>query len=95
MNKKNDFDSYLKEKLKNKNFKENFTNYDSQLKIAYQILQFRKKQKISQFNLAKSLKTNQSNIARMEAGKQNFSIKTLEKIAMILNCELKIDLIKK
>lgn len=85
-----DFDDYLREELKNPEFKRLFDEYGRQLEIAYQILQLRKKKKLSQAQLAKKIGTKQSNIARMESGQQNFSVEILEKIADALGCNLKI-----
>jgi len=57
-------------------------------------LQLRKQQRLSQKELAQKLNTTQSVIARMEAGQQNFTTDTLQKIASIFNRELKIDFVK-
>ena len=95
MNKKsNDFQNYLKENLKDTIFKKHFDEYGKQLEIAYQILELRKKRKMSQLDLAKILGTTQSNIARMEAGQQNFTTNTLQKIAGAFSCDLKVDFVK-
>ena len=97
MNKKNtiNFESHLKEKLKNKQFKKYFDEYGKQLEIAYLIAQKRKQAKISQKELAQKIGTTQSNVARMEAGNQNFSMVTLEKIAEALKSELKVSFLRK
>ena len=87
---KNDFDQYLKKQLKDPEFKQLFDEYDKQLEIAYQILQLRKKKKVSQSQLAKKIGTTQSNVARMEAGKQNFSTDMLVKVASALGKTLEI-----
>lgn len=86
-----DFQDMLKKELKNPEFKKLYDEYGRQLEIAYQILQLRKKKKMSQLELAKRIGTKQSNIARLEAGQQNFSIDTLEKIANALDCRLNIN----
>jgi len=85
-----DFQEYLAEKLKNPKFRKYYDEYGKQLEIAYQILQLRKQKRISQAELAKKIGTKQSNIARMEAGEQNFSIDTLQKIAQVFNKDLKV-----
>ena len=85
-----DFQKYLAQRLKNAKFKEYYDEYGKQLEIGYQILQLRKQKRISQLELAKKLKTQQSNIARIEAGKENVSVNTLEKIAKALNHPFKI-----
>ena len=89
-----DFEYFLKQQLKNPEFKKLFDEYGRQLEISYQILQLRKKKKISQLELARKIGTKQSNIARMEAGQQNFSISTLEKIASALDSQLNISFVK-
>jgi len=85
-----DFQIYLKKELKNPEFKKHHDEYGKQLEIAYQILELRKKKNISQAQLAKKIGTKQSNIARMEAGQQNFSVDILGKIAEALGCNVKI-----
>jgi len=87
-----DFDIYLNEQLKNPVFKKYYDEYGRQLEIAYRILELRKSKGLSQKDLAEKVGTKQSNIARIESGKQNFSIGTLERIAKVLGCGLKISL---
>lgn len=101
MNKKNknkkiekatDFQVHLERMLKDKEFKKHYDEYGRQLEIAYQVLQLRKKAKMSQLELAKKIGTTQSNIARMEGGGQNFTIATLNKIASIFNKQVKVSI---
>ena len=87
-----DFQKYLKEQLKNKEIKKYYDEYDKQLEIAYQIIQLRKKRKMSQLELAKKIGSTQSNVARMESGQQNFTIGILDRVAKALNRNLKISL---
>jgi len=89
-----DFQKYLEGQLKNSEFKKHFDEYGKQLEIAYLILQLRKKRKMSQKVLAKKIGATQSNVARMEAGKQNLTTDTLNKIALAFDCELKVDFIE-
>jgi len=89
-----DFQVYLAKRLKNPEFRKYYSEYGKQLEIAYQILQLRKQKKISQVELAKKLGTTQSNIARMEAGQQNFTTDTLQKIASVFKRDLKINFVK-
>lgn len=89
------FEHHLKQELKNKQFKRYFDEYGKQLEIAYLIAQKRKQAKISQKELAQKIGTTQSNVARMEAGNQNFSMVTLEKIAEALKSELKVSFLRK
>lgn len=87
-----DFDTYLAEVLKNPNNKRLFDEYGRQLEIAYQILQLRKEQKMSQVTLAKKIGSTQSNVARIESGQQNFSVNLLAKVAEALGAKLKISI---
>lgn len=86
-----DFEIDLKNFLKDPENKKLFDEYGRQLEVAYGLLQMRKKKKMSQGILAKKIGTTQSNIARMEAGKQNFSIQTLHKIARVFGKELVVE----
>jgi DNA-binding transcriptional regulator YiaG len=88
------FDGYLAQKMKNKTFKKAYEEESKRLEIAYQILQLRKKQKLSQKELARRLETTQSVIARMETGQQNFTMDTLQKIASAFKRDLKVEFVK-
>ncbi len=98
MNKKNktikaaDFGEYLKKQLRNKEIKKYYQIYSKQLEIAYQVLQLRRKARISQQEFAKRIGTTQSNIARMENGGQNFTIETLERIAKTFHKNLEVSI---
>jgi len=89
-----DFQGYLSQRLKNPQVKKYYESYGKQLEIAYQILKLRKQQKLSQLELAKKLKTNQSDIARIESGQQNLTTETLQKLAVTFGRQLKIDFVK-
>ena len=80
-----DFQDYLGKQLRNPRIRKYYNEYGKQLEIAYQILQLRKQKRISQAELARKIGTKQSNIARMEAGQQNFSTNTLQKIAKVFD----------
>lgn len=93
MNKKQkltNYEQYALELLKSPGNKKMYDEYGRQLELSYSLLQLRKKKKMSQAQLAKKIGSTQSNIARMEAGKQNFSIATLGKIAEALHKRLDI-----
>lgn len=87
-----DFQIHLMENLKDKEFKKYYDEYGRQLEIAYQVLQLRKKAKMSQSELARKIGTTQSNIARMESGRQNFTITTLNKVAHTFDKQLKVSI---
>lgn len=86
--KKISFDAYLKGQLKKPGIKQLFDEEGKQLEVAYEILELRKRQGISQSELARKIGTTQSNIARIETGKQNLSIGLLAKIGKALDKEL-------
>ncbi|MDO8663490.1 MAG: helix-turn-helix transcriptional regulator [Candidatus Wildermuthbacteria bacterium] len=88
------FERYLFQRLKNKEFIKAYEKECQCLEIAYRILQLRKKQKISQKELAVKLDTTQSVVARMESGQQNFTTDTLQKIASVFKRNLKIEFVK-
>ena len=90
-NKATDFDDYLAEELKNKKAKKLFDEYGRQLEVAYQILQLRKARNMSQLELAAKIGTTQGNVARLESGRQNFTISLLQKVAEALDSNLKIN----
>ncbi|MFH1111990.1 MAG: helix-turn-helix transcriptional regulator [Patescibacteria group bacterium] len=90
-----DFDAYLNKRLKNSQFKKQYDAYGKQLEIAYQVLQLRKSRKMSQADLARKLGTTQGNVARIEAGRQNFTTQTLYQIAAAFGKELKVEFIQK
>ena len=84
------YEKHLKEQLKNPIFKKEYKKESQRIKLAYEMAQLRKKNKMSQLELAKKIGTTQSVVARMEAGKQNFSVDTLSNVADALNCKMKI-----
>ncbi len=60
------------------------------LEISLAIADLRRKKKISQAELAKRIGVKQSAVGRIEAGEQNLTIDTLQKIASALNKELTV-----
>jgi len=92
MSKATNFQEHLNELLKDKEFKQLFDDFGKQLEISYQILQLRKKKKMSQAQLAKKIRTTQSNVARIESGNQNLTIEMLNRVATALGTNLTIKL---
>ena len=65
-------------------------NTDNQLeRLGQKIAQLREKKKMTQYKLAKEIFTDQSNLARIEDGKVNPTVKTLIKISVVLKCKVK------
>lgn len=94
MNKKQkkhlDFRTYLHTQVQRVQFRKHYHTYGKQLEIAYKIIQLRKQQKLSQSQFAKRIGTSQSNVARLEAGRENFTTELLSRIAAALGRELDI-----
>lgn len=71
---------------------------DADPKLEIQIIKaihdFRLKEGLSQRELAKKLDTTQSVIARLESGRANPTIKSLQKIAEALGMQLQVKFIK-
>ena len=88
-----DFQEHLKELLKDPEFKKGYEEFGKQLEISYKILQLRKKAGMTQLELAKKIGTTQGNVARMEAGNQNFTTQILNRIAGVFNKELKVEFV--
>ena len=88
------FKEYLEKQLKDPVIRKHYDEYGKQLEIAYQILQLRKREGLSQIEMARKIKTKQANIARLETGQQNFTVETLQKIAKALKRDLKIEFVK-
>ena len=88
------FGRYLAQQMRNKVFRKAYKEESQCLRIAYKILQLRKKHHLSQKELARKLDTTQSVVARIEAGQQNFTTDTLQKIASVFDRDLKIEFVK-
>lgn len=84
------FDEDLKKRLKDPKFRRMFEEESEKLRIAYEILLLRKKQKLTQKMFAEKLEISQSAVARMESGVQNLTIETLMKIGRIFGKKLTI-----
>lgn len=85
-----DFQDWLKEELKNPEFKRYYDEFGKQLEISYSLLQMRTRAKMSQAQLARKIGTTQSNVARMEAGNQNFTVAMLTRIADVFGKDLNV-----
>ena len=82
------FSKIIKETMKNPERKKNIELETKKLEMSLAIINLRKKKKISQAKLAEKIGMKQSAVGRIEAGKQNLTIETLQKIAFALNKKL-------
>lgn len=93
-NKVPDFQVYLRQQLKDSEFRRQYEEFGKQLELAYEIQLLRKQHNMSQADLARKIGTRQSNVARMEKGEQNLTTETLQRVASAFGRELKIEFIK-
>ncbi len=82
------FSKIIEETIKDPKRKKNIELEMKKLEMSLAIINLRKKKKISQAKLAEKIGMKQSAVGRIEAGKQNLTIETLQKIAYALNKEL-------
>lgn len=93
--KKDDLDRLTEKLLKaDPSLKEEFEKAGQAIDIAYQMYDLRKKAGLTQTQLAKLVRTSQSNIARIEdADYTGYTWKTLEKITKALKARLEIKIV--
>lgn len=83
----------LRQELKDPRDRELFAEYGRLLEVAYRIAELRRLRRMSQEELARRIGSTQSNIARIENGRQNLSLNLLGKIAQALDSKLQISLL--
>ncbi len=93
------FKDYLKEELKDPEFREAFDEEEVYASLAIQIAKIRQKKKLTQKELAKRLHTTQQTISRLEnIYNKSYSLQTLIKLARILDKRVSVefrDVVKK
>ena len=88
------FKDYLKEELKNPEFKKAFDREEIFAELAIQIAKFRQASGLSQQDLAKRLHTTQQTVSRLESTtNRSLSLNTLIRLAEVLHRRLKVELI--
>jgi ribosome-binding protein aMBF1 (putative translation factor) len=85
-----DFDVWLKEELKDPDFKAEFDRQQPEFAVINAIIEARRKKGVTQKELAQRIGTKQSVISRLESGRANPSISFLKKFAKALNSKLEI-----
>ena len=85
-----DFDVWLKEQLKDPDFKAEFDRQQPEFAVINAIIEARRKKGISQKVLAQRIGTKQSVISRLESGRANPSLAFLKRLAQALNSHLEI-----
>ena len=86
-----DFEVWEKEALRNPKLQKEYKKIEPEFSLINAIIEARIKGGITQKNLAKSMKTKQSVISRLESGRANPSIKFLKRLAVALNSDLQIN----
>jgi transcriptional regulator with XRE-family HTH domain len=89
--KKTNFDLYLEEQLKDKDFAERFRQAGEAWDVALQIAALRRQAGLSQQELAKRLKTTQQQISRLESPSyEGHSLSMLRRVAEVLNAQVRV-----
>lgn len=87
------FNDWLKEQIKNPEFKKALKEEDIRARVAVKIAEARQKKGFTQGELAKRLHTTQQAVSDIETFKHsNLTVSTLQKIAQALNGQLIIDI---
>ena len=84
------FDTYLKEALKDPKIKAEYDKLEPEFAVIEAILEARVKKGMTQEQIAKKVGTKQSAIARLESGNANPTIGFLQKLAQALGKRLVI-----
>jgi DNA-binding XRE family transcriptional regulator len=79
--------------LKNKDFKKELKNNETEYKLIEGIITARKEKNLTQKELAELIGTKQSNISRLESGRYNPSLDFLNKIAQAVGKQLEVRII--
>lgn len=85
-----DFDNFLKESLKNSEFKAEYDKFQPEFAVIRAIIRARVQRGITQKELANKVGTKQSVISRLESGRANPTVSFLKKLAQALNFHLEI-----
>ncbi len=89
------YDDILKKEMKNDDFKKEYDSLEEEFTLAKEIIALRKKNKLTQKQLAEKVGTSQPAIARLESGNyKNISLSFLRKIANALGAVPEIHLRK-
>ena len=84
---------YLKEKLKDPEFKREWEKSEIQYQVTRQLIKARLENNLSQRKLARNAKTTQAVISRIENMSVNPSLAILEKIAQALGKKLEVNFV--
>lgn len=93
MKRKTDFDRYLEEQLKDKDFADRFKKAGQAWDVALQLASLRKKSGLSQKELAEKVGTSQQQISRLESpAYEGHSLSMLRRVTEILGAIVKVEI---
>ncbi len=84
------FDDFLKEQMNDQEFKAEYEALEPEFSVIQALIDARKATGISQKQLAKLTGIHQADISKLENGRANPSLKTLQRIAAGMGMKLKI-----
>lgn len=90
-----DFQEYLKEQMKDPEFKEEWDNLEAEFDAIQAIIDARKKCKLTQKQLAEKTGINQADISKIETGNANPTLQMLKRLAEGMDTVLKIEFVPK
>ena len=95
MKKRNSWDAYLKEQLKNPKVRQAFEEESRILDLGIDLAKNRASQGLTQEAVAKRIGTSAPQISRTEKAPENANVKTLMRYADAIGMELKVKLVPK
>jgi len=95
MKQKTNFDVYLEEQLKDKEFAKRFRKAGEAWDVAIQLAQLRRKTGLSQKELAKRVGTSQQQISRLESPSyEGHTLSMLRRVAEVLGAKVRVEIHK-
>ncbi len=88
------FDSYLSEKLKNPELKQEYDALEPEFAIVQAMINARKESGLTQKQLSDRTGITQADISRLESGNANPSLRTLQRLAEGLGMKLHVEFIR-
>lgn len=87
------FDDYLKEQLRDPEFKKEYDYIKPEIEIMKMLIKARNEEKLTQKALSERVGIDQSDISKLENGNANPTLKVLQRLADGLNKKLEIKFI--
>lgn len=87
------FNDFLKERLKDPDFKKEYDALEAEFSIIQAIIDARKNSGMTQKDLAEKTGITQGDISRLETGSANPSLKTLQRLAEGMGTTLKLEFV--